>query len=109
MKLDMTPFEVVNWQLVTATEHAGETGTATWRTFQLGDVRVRMVDYSPGYLADHWCQKGHILLVLEGELVTELSDGRKFVLTPGMSYQVSDGASSHRSATTTGARLFIVD
>lgn len=109
MKLDMTPFEVVNWQSVTATEHPGETGMATWRTFQLGDVRVRMVEYSAGYLADHWCQKGHVLLVLEGELVTELSDGRTFILTPGMSYHVSDDASSHRSGTSTGARLFIID
>lgn len=109
MKLEKIPFEVVDWKSVTATVHPGETGTATWRTFQLGEVRVRMVEYSPGYLADHWCQKGHILLVLEGELVTELSDGRRFVLAPGMSYQVSDGASSHRSTTATGAKLFIVD
>ena len=68
-----------------------------------------MVEYSAGYLADHWCKKGHILLCLEGELHTELEDGRQFVMTPGMSYQVADGAEAHRSSTTTGARLFIVD
>ncbi len=109
MKLDGIPFEVVDWLSETPTVHPGATGLATWRTRQLGGIRVRMVEYSPGYLADHWCEKGHILLVLEGELVTELADGRRVTLGPGMSYQVADGASSHRSTTATGARLFIVD
>jgi len=70
---------------------------------------VRMVEYTPGYSADHWCRKGHILLCLEGELSTELEDGRRFVLKPGMSYQVADQAEAHRSSTTAGAKLFIVD
>jgi hypothetical protein len=82
---------------------------ALWRTRQLGDIRVRMVDYSPGYRADHWCSKGHVLLCLEGELHTELRDGRTFVLTPGTSYQVGDDGEAHRSSTRTGAKLFIVD
>jgi quercetin dioxygenase-like cupin family protein len=82
---------------------------ALWRTKQHGDLRVRMVEYSPGYAADHWCEKGHILLVLEGELRTELKDGRVVVLRPGMSYEVADGAQPHRSTTATGAKLFIVD
>jgi uncharacterized cupin superfamily protein len=68
-----------------------------------------MVEYTAGYLADHWCNKGHILLCLEGELHTELDDGRHLVMTPGMSYKVADGAEAHRSSTATGARLFIVD
>ena len=68
-----------------------------------------MVEYSPGYLADHWCSKGHILLVLDGELDTELEDGRCFRLKAGQSYQVADGAEPHRSRTATGAKLFIVD
>lgn len=89
--------------------HPGEQGTATWRTRQFGEVRVRMVDYSPGYLADHWCTKGHILLCLAGELTTELEDGREFVLAPGTSYQVADGDAAHRSSTAVGATLFIVD
>lgn len=82
---------------------------ATWRTRQFGPIRVRMVDDTPGYLADRWCKKGHILLCLEGELLTELEDGRAFMLKPGMSYQVADQAEAHRSSTTTGAKLFIVD
>jgi quercetin dioxygenase-like cupin family protein len=82
---------------------------ANWRTLTFGGIRVRMVEYTPGYLADHWCSKGHILLCLEGELYTELADGRKFVLTPGISYQVADNAEPHRSSTRTGAKLFIVD
>jgi quercetin dioxygenase-like cupin family protein len=109
MDMKDIPFGVTDWSQITPTEHKGETGTALWRTRQFGDIRVRLVEYSPGYLADHWCTKGHILLCLEGELHTELADGRKFVLTPGISYQVADGAEPHRSCTPGGARLFIVD
>ena len=82
---------------------------AYWRTRQFGELRVRLVDYTPGYLADHWCSKGHILFCVSGELETELEDGRRYVLTPGMSYQVADGAEPHRSRTVAGATLFIVD
>ena len=109
MQLQNIPFEAADWSAVEHTEHAGETGKAFWRTRTFGDVRVRMVEYTPGYRADHWCSKGHVLLVLEGELETELADGRRFVLRPGMSYQVADGAEPHRSSTSIGARLFIVD
>ena len=103
------PFETTDWSTVPVTEHAGTSGVARWRTRQLGEVRVRMVEYSPGYVADHWCEKGHIVLCLAGALHTELADGRSFTLTAGMSYQVADGASSHRSSAPAGARLFIVD
>ena len=109
MQLTDPPFGVTDWAGVDATEHPGVTGTATWRTRRFGDLRVRMVDYSPGYLADHWCTKGHVLLCLDGELDTELADGRRLRLTPGQSYQVADDAEPHRSSTATGARLFIVD
>lgn len=109
MKMSDIPFGTTDWTLVPATEHPGAKGTATWRTRQFGAVRVRMVEYSPGYVSDHWCEKGHILLCLEGELTTRLADGRKFALTKGMSYQVADGAEPHSSQTGTGARLFIVD
>ena len=103
------PFGTTDWSAIVPTEHAGETGKAFWRTAQFGDIRVRMVEYSPGYEADHWCSKGHILLCLSGELETLLQDGRRFVLKPGMSYQVADGAEPHRSRTAVGATLFIVD
>lgn len=109
MNISDIPFGVTDWSQIEATEHAGETGTAYWRTCQFGALRVRMVEYTAGYLADHWCKKGHILLCLEGELHTELEDGCRFVMTPGMSYQVADEAEAHRSSTSTGARLFIVD
>jgi hypothetical protein len=110
MQLPVSAFQVVDWDNVPVTDHPGETGHAIWRTMAMGDVRVRHVEYSAGYVADHWCDKGHILLVLEGELVTELKDGRRFRMTPGMSYQVSDfGDAAHRSTTDTGAKLFIVD
>ena len=109
MKISGVPFATTDWSRVPVTEHPGETGVALWRTAQAGDVRVRMVEYSPGYLANHWCEKGHILLVLEGELVTELASGERHVLRPGQSYQVADGAAPHRSRTEGGAKLFIVD
>lgn len=109
--MDMTqiPFATTDWSTVERTEHAGEQGRAYWRTRQFGAIRVRMVEYTPGYVADHWCEKGHILFCVEGELHTELRDGRRFVLQPGMSYQVADHAEPHRSSAPVGARLFVVD
>jgi len=103
------PFGTTDWSKIEPTQHPGERGVAYWRTQQFGAIRVRMVEYSPDYLADHWCSKGHILFCVEGELHTELRDGRRFVLRPGMSYQVADGAEPHRSSTVEGARLFVVD
>ena len=113
MKMSQIPFGTTDWAAVEKTEHAGTTGMAIWRTRHFGpqenSVRVRMVEYTPGYLADHWCEKGHVLLCMEGELHTELADGRVLTLKPGMSYQVADGDLAHRSHTATGAKLFVVD
>ena len=108
MEISDLPFGTTDWSSITPTEHSGDTGIAYWRTQQFGPIRVRMVTYTPGYLADHWCKKGHILLCLEGELVTELEDGRVFTLKPGMSYQVSYNAEAHRSSTEPVATLFVV-
>jgi hypothetical protein len=110
MKLPALPFTVTDWSRIEAVRHAGETGEALWRTVEMGDIRIRHVEYTAGYLADHWCDRGHILHVLEGEIISELKDGRRFTLSAGMSYQVSDfGDSAHRSAAPGGAKLFIVD
>ncbi len=110
MKLPRSAFSVVDWTQVPRVEHPGERGSAFWRTQNLGEIRIREVEYTPGYIADHWCERGHILYVAEGELETELKDGRKFLLKTGMSYQVSDSEDQpHRSSTKTGAKLFIVD
>lgn len=109
MHMSGIPFGTTDWSQVERTEHKGVTGLACWRTREFGGIRVRLVEYTPGYLADHWCVKGHILLCLEGRLETELQDGRRFTLEPGMSYQVADNAEPHRSSTATGAKLFIVD
>jgi quercetin dioxygenase-like cupin family protein len=103
------PFGTMDWSTVTPTEHAGITGKAFWRTMEIGNIRVRMVEYTAGYKADHWCNRGHVLLVLEGELTTELNDGRTFTLKRGMSYHVANDANPHRSHTESGAKLFIVD
>ena len=109
MDISGIPFGTTDWAQVPCTEHKGESGLAFWRTQNFGPIRVRLVDYTPGYRADHWCVKGHILFCVEGELHTELADGRRFTLTTGMSYQVADNAEAHRSSTECGARLFIVD
>ncbi|WP_431702816.1 DHCW motif cupin fold protein [Pseudomonas sp. BR20] len=109
MELTAVPFGITDWSTVEPEPHPGVTGSASWRTCHFGTTRVRRVDYSPGYLADHWCKRGHVLLCLEGELHTELEDGRQFTLTAGMSYQVGNDMEGHRSSTATGAKLFIVD
>jgi quercetin dioxygenase-like cupin family protein len=110
VKIEGVPFVTVDWSRIEPSLHKGETGEAVWRTFEQGNIRVRMVEYSPGYRADHWCARGHVLLVLEGRLTTELKDGRVFELLPGMSYHAEDDPSNpHRSWTEEGARLFIVD
>jgi len=109
MKIDGVPFQTVDWSNIPRTEHVGELGVAHWRTLEVGNVRVRIVEYSPGYLADHWCERGHVLHVLDGELVTELRGGGRFVLASGQSYVVGDGDGAHRSSTQGGALLLVVD
>jgi quercetin dioxygenase-like cupin family protein len=109
MKMENIPFATTDWSTLPRTEHSAKAGQAFWQTQHFGDVRVRMVEYTAGYVSDHWCSKGHVLLCLEGELETELQDGRRFTLKPGMSYQVADDAQAHRSRSVGGARLFIVD
>ena len=109
MQIAGVPFTTIDWSRVPETEHQGTTGTAHWRTLEIGNIRVRMVRYSPNYAANHWCDRGHVLLVLDGELLTELQDGSEHRLGPGMSYQVASNAAPHRSRTASGATLFIVD
>ena len=102
-------FHTTDWKNVEATRHEGENGYATWKKIQFGNIRVREVEYSAGYMANHWCSKGHILLCIEGEMTTELQDGRRFILKAGTSYQVGDNMEPHRSFTEKGCKLFIVD
>jgi len=103
------PFQTIDWSAVEKTEHQGETGTAFWKTLLVAGLRVRVVEYSKGYMADHWCTKGHIVYCLEGEFESELQTGEKFTLTEGMSYIVSDDLSSHRSISKNGVKLLIID
>jgi len=109
MKMAATPMSITDWTQVTPASHSGETGFALWRTRNFGDIRVRMVEYSPGYVADHWCSKGHVILCLSGALDIQLRDGKQFALQAGQSYHVGDGDPPHRSSTAGGATLFIVD
>lgn len=103
------PFQTINWSNIDKTEHKGETGTAFWQTIQLGGLRIRKVIYSENYLADHWCQKGHVVHCLEGEFISDLGNGEVVKLSKGMTYVVSDDLSSHRSVTDNGVELLIID
>ena len=103
------PFQTIDWSMIPKTEHKGETGTAYWQTLQLPGLRIRMVEYTANYLADHWCRKGHIVHCLEGEFVSESEDGQTSVMTEGMTYVVTDELSSHRSVTKGGVKLLIID
>lgn len=102
-------FRVTDWSSIPKTVHPGETGVAYWQTLQLGELRIRMVEYSGDYKADHWCTRGHIIYCIEGEMTTELADGQLFTMRKGMTYQVSDDKSSHRSYSKEGVKLFIID
>jgi hypothetical protein len=103
------PFQTIDWSKILKTEHKGETGVAYWQTLEFDGLRIRIVEYSPGYVADHWCEKGHIVHCLEGEVINEQKEGTSSVLTSGMSYVVSDDLSSHRSVTKNGVKLMIID
>jgi hypothetical protein len=103
------PFQTIDWTEIPRTEHPGETGTAYWQTVQFPGLRIRIVEYSPGYLADHWCGKGHIVHCLEGDLASEMQNGGEHILRQGMTYVVSDDLSSHRSRAKSGVKLMIID
>ena len=110
MNLDNTPVGITDWSKVPASVHPGEKGNATMRVRQVGDIQLRLVDYSPQYVADHWCHKGHIVFVVAGRLVIEHQHGFKYDLTPGKSYHVADGdGPPHRVLSEDGATIFIVD
>lgn len=109
MQTAQIPFQHINWDAIPQTEHKGETGTSFWQTIQFPGLRIRVVEYTAGYLADHWCTKGHVVYCLEGEFINELLTGEKNIMTKGMTYVVSDEASSHRSVSVSGAKLFIMD
>lgn len=102
-------FQTIDWNLIEPTLHKGETGNAYWKTVEYGSLRIRVVEYSKGYLADHWCKKGHIVHCLDGDFISELKDGNKFTLTKGMTYVVSDELNSHRSKSENGVKLLIID
>ncbi len=103
------PFQTLAWDKIEKTEHKGETGTSYWQTIQMDGLRIRIVEYSENYLADHWCQKGHIVHCLEGSFISELKNGKKVTLTKGMTYVVSDDLSSHRSISSNSVKLLIID
>lgn len=109
MQIDSFPFSTLDWTNVAKEERAGDEGVAYWQVQHVNTIRVRMLEYSPGYKADHWCVKGHIMFCIEGELETLLEDGRAFTLTKGMTYFVGDNNEPHRSSSTTGCKLFVVD
>ncbi len=109
MSKSTIPFQSIDWSVIPKTLHPGEKGSATWQTIQFEGLRIRIVEYSAGYLADHWCRKGHIVHCLEGAFISEMENGESFLLTKGMTYVVSDELSSHRSVSEQGVKLMIID
>ena len=109
MEIQHHPFETIDWSTIEKVKHTGITGYALWQTIMMGDIRIRLVEYSAGYFADHWCSKGHIIYCINGEMETELKDGRKYTLKQGMTYHVGDNSDDHRSSSVNGCKLFIVD
>lgn len=102
-------FNKIDWSKIPKEEHQGETGTSFWQTVQYEGLRVRIVEYSEGYTADHWCRKGHVVHCVEGEFTSEFEGGGSVEMKKGMTYVVSDEMSSHRSVTKNGAKLLIID
>ncbi len=109
MKIDKFPFTINDWSKIAANESNGLAGKTISKLFFMGDIRVRMVEYSAGYTADHWCQKGHVIYCIDGEMETKLEDGRSFILSKGMTYHVGDDCEAHRTSSANGCKLFIVD
>lgn len=109
MKIEQHPFETINWSAIEKVKHAGKKGFALWQTIMMGDIRIRMVEYSAGYIADHWCNKGHVIYCIKGKMRTELGDGRKMKMRKGMTYHVGDNSEANRSISKKGCTLFIVD
>jgi quercetin dioxygenase-like cupin family protein len=109
MKIQEHPFTTVNWSKIEKEKHNGEKGFALWQTIMMSDIRIRMVEYSAGYIADHWCSKGHVIYCIKGKMTTALQDGRKMKLKKGMSYHVGDNSEAHRTSSKKGCKLFIVD
>lgn len=109
MTIPSFPFQIIDWSTVPTERHEGETAYALWQVFKVGEIRVRRMEYTPGYKADHWCSKGHIIHCLEGSMTTELEDGRLMELTAGATYVVGDNNEAHRTFTEGGCVLFVVD
>ncbi|MBK6331849.1 MAG: DHCW motif cupin fold protein [Bacteroidetes bacterium] len=103
------PFQTIDWSSIENVEYKGTNGVALWKTIQFPGLRIRLVEYSNGYLADHWCEKGHIVHCLEGEFISELKTGEQIKLSRGESFIVSDDVSSHRSSAENGVKLLIID
>ena len=109
MKIPQHPFETINWRTIEKVKYPSENGFALWQTIMMGDIRIRMVEYSAGYIADHWCNKGHVIYCIAGKMKTELQDGRIMKLKKGMTYHVGDDSEAHRTSSKKGCKFFIVD
>jgi hypothetical protein len=110
MKLDNLPLGAIDWTEIAPALMKGETGTVTQRVREFGPNRLRLVEYGAGYLADHWCHKGHVIHVLKGDLDIEYEDGTKTALSAGLTWHVGDDTGApHRVRCARGSIVFIVD
>ena len=110
MQINSAPYTGIDWDEVPITKHAGESGFVYRRTCETGNVRLRLAEYSPGYKAEHWCCRGHVIHLLDGEIIYKFKDGSEIKLAKGMSCCFSDSQEiPHKSSTRNGAFLLIVD
>jgi len=109
MVLPRTPLIVTRLGEAPRTAETGEIGRSLAQTFELSGLRLRLVEYEAGYVADHWCDRGHVLHVVDGELTLELRDGRSMALRKGDCFVSDQDDASHRIRTAAGGTAFIVD
>ena len=98
MELKDIPFQTIQWESIPREELKGETGMAYRQTIQFPGLRIRIVEYSKNYKADQWCQKGHVVHCLEGELTSEMQiNGNVFRLSKGIDRKSTRLNSSHHA------------
>jgi len=60
MKIQDIPFSTIDWSNVKHTVQPGKNGTVISRVFEMGNIRARMVEFTPGYLAGYFGEIGHL-------------------------------------------------
>lgn len=99
----------INWELSQAEKSLGTSGFVFSKSVDLGTIRMRQLSFSENYEADHWCEKGHIIHVLAGELIIEYQDGSQVTIPTGQSLILGDSISLHKAKTESESTVLIID